>query len=50
MIGLVELKSNLIGFLIVKLRPLDNLIHSRGKRACTEHEWIMRSYAAVSRK
>ena len=38
----VELKSNLIGSLIVELRHLDNLIHSRVKRAYTEWDWVMR--------
>ena len=37
---LVKLKSNPIGFLIVELRLLDNSIHSRVKRACTEWDWI----------
>ena len=54
---LVKLKSNEIGFLIVKLRPLDYSIHSQVKRAWTEWDWIMRSVhapdlfsGAVSRK
>ena len=40
---LVKLKSNRIGFLIVKLRPLDYSTVSRIKRACTEWDWIMHS-------
>ena len=43
MYTLVKLKSNRIGLLIVELRPLEYLIHSQVKRACTEWDWNMRS-------
>ena len=43
MYTLVKLKSIRIGLLIVELRPLEYLIHSRVKRACTEWDWNMRS-------
>ena len=39
---LVELKSNLIGLLIVELRHLDNWIHSGAKRACMEWDQVTR--------
>ena len=49
---LVKLKSNRIGLLIVELRPLENLINSRVKRACTEWDGLcieLRSAHAFSR-